>query len=123
MRKEENEPARSVDAIKKRLGGNKHDQGKPMVGVMLRDFSRALTAVAEIFSYGCSKYGFPSGWEKVTDASNRYEDALGRHLLANATKETDEESEMLHLAHAAWNMLCILELRLRDIELDKKETK
>jgi len=85
-----------------------------MVGLMMKDFSRALTAVAEVSTYGCLKYGCPSGWENVKDAPVRYEDALGRHQLAKAVSEVDEESGLLHAAHLAWNALCVLELKLRE---------
>lgn len=93
--------------------GVKHDQGKPMVGLMLTDFSRALEAVASVTTFGAGKYS-PSGWLAVPEAERRYTDALCRHLLADLRGEaTDAESGQPHLAHAAWNALAVLELRLR----------
>ena len=93
--------------------GTKHDQGKPMVGLMLTDFSRALEAVASVTTFGAGKYS-PSGWLGVPEAERRYTDALCRHLLADLRGEaTDAESGQPHLAHAAWNVLAVLELRLR----------
>ncbi len=96
------------------MNGNKYDEGKPMVGLMLKDFSRALIEVAKISTYGCKKYGSPSGWTEVQDARNRYEDALGRHLLASAISEADDESGLMHKAHLAWNALAVLELALME---------
>jgi len=93
--------------------GNKYDEGKPMVGLMLKDFSLALTAIAEVSTYGCAKYGSPSGWKDVENAPHRYGDALGRHLLAQSVSGIDEESGLLHAAHLAWNALAVLELSLK----------
>lgn len=93
--------------------GVKHDQGKPMAGLMLTDFSRALEAVASVTTFGAGKYS-PSGWLAVPEAERRYTDALCRHLLADLRGEaTDAESGQPHLAHAAWNALAVLGLRLR----------
>jgi hypothetical protein len=42
-------------------------------------------------------------------------DAMIRHMLAHLRGEPkDEESGLDHLAHMAWNALCVLELKLRD---------
>jgi len=100
---------------------NKHDEGKPPVGLMLSDFPRALLAVAEIAGYGCRKYGSPSGWQNVDNGVRRYDDALGRHLLAQSISDTDEESGLLHAAHLAWNALAVLELRLKTKHISRKE--
>jgi hypothetical protein len=91
--------------------GVKYDQGKPRVGLMISDFSRALNEVATVSTFGANKYS-PSGWRTVEDARNRYWDALHRHLLAMSTADRDEESNLLHLAHAAWNALAVLEIEL-----------
>ena len=95
------------------MNGEKHDQGKPKTGLMMRDFAQALTAVAEVATFGAEKYGSPSGWQNVEDAQNRYEDALCRHLLGKNINEIDDESGLLHLAHCVWNALAILELKLK----------
>jgi hypothetical protein len=93
----------------------KYDVGKaPMFRGLLNRFPRALRTVAEISAFGFRKYGTFDGWEKVEDAEERYEDALLRHLTAAAAGDlVDSESKRLHLAHAAWNALAILELALR----------
>ncbi len=91
--------------------GAKLDAGKVMAGLMMVDFAHALTAIAEVTTYGAEKYT-PSGWKKVRDANNRYLDALQRHLLAYYKGENnDPVSGLDHLAHAAWNILAILEMR------------
>jgi len=87
----------------------KHDEGKPMVGLMMDDFSLALMEVAKVSTFGIEKYKERGSWKKVQDASNRYEDALCRHSLQ---KGRDNESGLLHKAHRAWNALAVLELEL-----------
>lgn len=84
-----------------------------MTGLMLQDFARALEAVATVTTFGAQKYS-PSGWLAVPEAERRYTDAFCRHLLAGLRGEaTDSESGLPHLAHAAWNVLAVLELQMR----------
>jgi hypothetical protein len=95
--------------------GAKLDAGKIRVGLFFKDFPRALLEVAKVVTYGANKYT-PSGWVDVPNGDERYEDALGRHLLEGNITKYDEESELLHLAHRAWNALSTLELYLREQE-------
>ena len=89
----------------------KYDEGKPPVGQMKQDFSRALLAVAEVTGYGIKKYNQPGSWRFVSNALSRYEDALGRHDLQVASgEECCGESGLLHAAHRAWNALATLEI-------------
>lgn len=90
--------------------GAKLDQGKPRTGLVLGAFSRALTEVAQVGTFGAEKYS-DNGWLEVENGEQRYRDALFRHLLA--PDDTDPESGLSHLAHAAWNVLAILELEIR----------
>jgi len=93
--------------------GAKLDAGKPRAGLVLGDFSRALAAVVEVGTHGAAKYS-DRGWLAVPDGEGRYTDALYRHLLADAMGDAlDGDSCLPHLAHAAWNVLAVLELRLR----------
>lgn len=94
------------EAVKKDL---KHDHGKPEMEY-LSQFSLALGEVARVFSFGAKKYERES-WTKVEDGQRRYQSALLRHALK--TEELDEESGLLHKAHAAWNALAVLELELK----------
>ena len=96
--------------------GAKLDAGKNRLGLVLSDFSRALQAVGMIGTYGANKYT-PHGWLSVPDARQRYTDAMFRHLFAEAEgRSKDDESQLLHSAHAAWNALARLELMLRESE-------
>jgi len=88
--------------------GAKLDAGKLQAGLLF-DFRGALRAVAEVSDHGARKYS-RGGWLSVPQAQERYTDALWRHLLAEGA---DADSGLDHLAHAAWNLLAILELRLR----------
>ena len=93
--------------------GAKLDSGKNRLGLVLHGFPRALEAVGQIGTYGAEKYS-PNGWMEVPDGINRYSDAMYRHLLREALGEpSDQESGLLHAAHAAWNALARLELMLR----------
>ena len=97
--------------------GAKDDKAKPMAGVLL-DFSRALQTVVDVGTYGAKKYT-RTGWATVTEGSQRYTDAMMRHLLAMDVDPDglDKETGLPHLAHVAWNALAVLELQAR-----RKET-
>ena len=97
--------------------GAKDDKGKPMAGVLL-DFSRALQTVVDVGTYGAKKYT-RTGWATVPEGSQRYLDAMMRHLLAMDVDPDglDTETGLPHLAHVAWNALAVLELQAR-----RKET-
>lgn len=90
--------------------GAKLDNGKIKAGV-LADFGKALEAVAIVGTYGANKYT-RNGWKSVPNAVERYTDAKWRHLLAQHEHMYDHESELMHLAHEAWNVLAALELTL-----------
>jgi len=95
--------------------GAKLDAGKQRSGLFVQDFARAIAAVVRVVTFGADKYS-KSGWLKVPDADLRYKDAMYRHLFAMETEENDPDSGYPHLAHAAWNVLALLELRLRRAE-------
>lgn len=93
--------------------GAKLDGAKPRPALVLGGFSLALEAVTEVGTFGARKY-CDNGWVSVPDGQNRYTDALLRHLLSEAAGERiDCDSSLWHDAHAAWNALARLELRLR----------
>ena len=92
--------------------GAKLDAGKPMAGV-LGDFGLALTAVAEVGTFGANKYT-RGGWQSVPNGIERYTDAAWRHLLQEGQETVDIDSGLDHAAHMAWNALARLELMLRD---------
>ena len=96
------------------LPGVKLDKGKPDASLLL-DFGRALLAVAEVGTFGVKKYT-RNGWTEVENARERYTAALMRHLLLEGQGSVDSDSGLQHDAHAAWNALARLDLRLREEE-------
>lgn len=96
--------------------GFKADKGKNRLGLIFKDFSRSLELIGEIATFGAEKYT-DHGWLHVPDAEKRYRDALYRHLLAfERGEELDPETGLNHLGHAAWNVMAILDLKLRKEE-------
>ena len=94
--------------------GFKYDTGKVRAALPTQDFPRALVAVAWVSTFGAEKYATHS-WKMVPRAGERYEDALHRHILAQASGEiNDPESGLPHAAHIAWNALALLELQLTE---------
>lgn len=91
--------------------GAKLDAGKIKAGV-LGDFALALSAVAEVGTFGAEKYT-RGGWQHVPNGVERYTDAMWRHLLDENQEAFDADSGLLHAAHLAWNALARLELMLR----------
>ena len=99
--------------------GIKHDNGKPRPDLIFSAMARALLEVSKVAAMGAAKYD-DDNWLIVEDASKRYRDAKGRHLLLGAIEPHDNESNITHLAHEAWNALAVLELHLRQLEEPKK---
>lgn len=98
-------------------GAIKYDANKaPLFRGAIGYFPRALEQVAAVSAFGASKYAW-GGWANVSDGYNRYSDALLRHLIApDKGEERDEDSGFLHEAHAAWNALARLELKIREMD-------
>lgn len=94
--------------------GAKLDAGKTQASLLL-DFSLALTAVADVATYGAGKYT-RGGWQEVPEGIARYSDAMWRHMLKERREFADKDSQLPHAAHLAWNALARLELMLRRAE-------
>jgi hypothetical protein len=104
-----------VDSINPHVPGAKLDSEKPMMDLVLGDFSKALVEVAKVGTMGAKKYT-EHGWLEVPNAQTRYLSALQRHYYNHKDgdiDDVDEESGLLHLSHLAWNALASLELYLR----------
>lgn len=105
--------------------GKKLDTGKsPMLQGLLAYFPNALAAVAKVSEYGAKKYNLDyadRNWSRLEGGLGRYGDALTRHTTRHAAGEAfDPESHLLHVAHAAWNALAVLELVLQYNTLEAK---
>lgn len=109
---------------RKQLEGKKLDTGKtPLLQGVLAYFPNALAAVGKVSEYGAKKYNLDyadKNWSRVDGGLGRYGDALARHTTRHAAGEAyDPESHLLHVAHAAWNALAVLELVLREDDLQE----
>jgi hypothetical protein len=104
------------NGINQHAEGAKLDYGKPDASLLLM-FGKALTAVAEVGTFGARKYT-RGGWQSVTDGRNRYTAAMLRHVLKENNEDHDPDSGLLHAAHATWNALARLELMLREEDDD-----
>lgn len=87
--------------------GIKFDGGKLRLAEMMQDFRLPLSAVCRVWEFGADKYE-KSNWKKVDNAIDRYTNAMLRHLMEEEAKPFDDESEILHAAHVAWNALARL---------------
>lgn len=96
--------------------GAKVDAGKVRMHLITGGMARAITEVAKVGTFGAAKYT-DGGWVDVPDGFRRYEDAQQRHAADRHRGEMlDKESQLLHLAHEAWNALAKLDLHLRENE-------
>jgi hypothetical protein len=89
--------------------GAKLDATKPNCDLVFGGFANALLEVAKVGTFGARKYT-DNGWKQVPNGVNRYRSAAYRHLLSNDFLDSD--SNLPHLAQAAWNCLAALELLL-----------
>ena len=89
----------------------KYDGGKNLAAIPFQDFPDAIEELVKVCTFGANKYE-RSSWKTVPNAATRYEDALGRHFLAQYKEDLDPESELYHKAHLAWNALATLQLMI-----------
>ena len=112
--------------------GRKDDVGK-LDMTLLDDMPRAIAAVVEVMQWAVTKKAEPyerGSWLLVH--ADRYRAAMLRHHVAGNLAESrdnqtlhphtearfqcDEETNLLHLAHAATSALMALENTLRELE-------
>jgi len=106
------------NGVSQHTPGAKLDAGKQRAALVLGDFSRALSAVCDVGTFGANKYT-DHGWLSVVNGIIRYPDAFFRHYFARMRgEEFAPDSKLLHLAHEAWNKLAELELTLREKEIN-----
>lgn len=119
------------DGKEQHEAGSKLDAGKvAVVKGVFGYFPKALRAIARLSMTGGIKYTW-GGWSAVDNATERYLEADGRHLLDYL--DPDEPDLDLtyddgntkfyhhHLVAHAWNALAALEKAIEDgLETDKK---
>jgi len=86
------------------------DSGKNPWSLFMWD---AAQEVVKVLKMGADKYS-ARNWEKGMQWSRCY-DSAQRHLYAwfQEHEDRDKESGLLHLGHAAWNILVLLSYQLR----------
>ena len=85
----------------------KYDDGKPPLALIP---SEALIEIAEVLGFGAEKYG-PNNWREDIDKTkwSRSYSSLQRHLNAFwSGEDTDPESGLSHLAHAATQVVILM---------------
>lgn len=92
--------------------GVKYDHGKPLMYLIPPNMEMQLAAV---LSFGAVKYG-PGNWRELDDLKNRYLSAAMRHINAiRRGEDYDEETGLLHAAHA---VACLMFLGEHHIETE-----
>jgi hypothetical protein len=90
----------------------KYDGGKNLAAIPFQDFPDAINELVKVCTFGARKYA-RSSWKDVSEAEVRYEDALARHFLSQYVEAKDQESELYHKAHLAWNALATLQMMIK----------
>jgi hypothetical protein len=76
--------------------------------------TRGIACIVDVLTFGAQKYA-PDNWQLVPDASERYADALLRHIFAWLDGETlDPESGRHHLGHAGCCLLFLMHFELEN---------
>ena len=95
----------------------KYDEGKLRYDLLPPD---ALEELIRVYNLGANKYS-DRNWEKGMDYGRIFA-ALQRHLWEFwKGEDRDEESNLLHLAHAAWGCLALSAYIIRGIGADDRK--
>jgi DNA-binding transcriptional regulator/RsmH inhibitor MraZ len=81
----------------------------------------ATILVAQVAQDGIAKYG-KRNWEEYAKDWNwcQLYDSADRHLKRWLLRQDMDPSGRLHLAHAAWNIMALLELTERGLGIDDR---
>lgn len=100
--------------VRERGAGLKDDGGKARWALLMGGMPKALAGVAAVLTFGAKKYAAHS-WKKVENNTERYRDAMYRHLNQLEGGELlDSESGLSHWDHIACNALFLSELAKAD---------
>ena len=102
--------------------GIKYDSNKPRLAEMIADFAPELEQLCKVWEFGANKYS-KSNWKLVDNGYNRYSNALIRHLIAEDKDYYDDESQLLHAAHIAFNALARMHFILQGKVEPKEQNK
>jgi Domain of unknown function (DUF5664) len=105
-----------MDALAKQAGAVKYDGDKPPMHLLSNE---ALVQIAKVMQFGAQKYA-AHNWRKGFDWSRSLAAAL-RHINAfNDGEDTDPESGLSHMAHAACNLMFLIEFEKTHKHLDDR---
>ena len=96
--------------------------GKVQMDLFDSGFPNATNEVAKVMTWAAENKGYkPHDWKSLPNAETEFSAAASRHRVKGfiqkaqgipAIERTDEESDIVHLAHTAFNVLAELELVL-----------
>lgn len=96
--------------------------GKVQMDLFDQGFPNAVFEVAKVMTWAAENKGYkPHDWKSLPNAETEFSAAASRHRVKGfiqkaeglaAIDRTDEESNIVHLAHTAFNILAELELVL-----------
>ena len=96
--------------------------GKVQMDLFDSGFPNAVMEVAKVMTWAAENKGYkPHDWKSLPNAETEFSAAASRHRVKGfiqkakgvpAIERTDEESNIVHLAHTAFNILAELELVL-----------
>ena len=107
-----------IKKIAQQSGGKKNDQGKPDMSLLS---SVALMEMAKVLTFGKEKYS-AHNWRSGFDWSRLY-GAAQRHLNQwndPYQPSVDNETQISHLAHAAVNIMMLLEHEIAKLGNDDR---
>jgi hypothetical protein len=92
--------------------------GKVRMDLVMQDMPRAIEGLARVMTWALEEKGYKeSDWLTVPDGIGKYHGGLHRHDNKEMRGQTfDDESNLHHAYHTAWNAMARLELILRDEE-------
>lgn len=96
--------------------GIKYDADKPRLAEMIIDFKEPLLELCKVWEFGANKYS-KSNWKLVDNGKDRYTNAMLRHLVQEDNNLIDDESELLHASHIAFNALARLYFILKNTKI------
>lgn len=102
-----------------KLGGIKHDDGKPQLGLVAKSL---IWAIGTVMTLGVDEYG-RDNWRQGMDWDRPYNAAL-RHLTAWWDGEhLDPKSGKSHLWHAAAEVMFLIEYEAKGLGHDNRYQK
>ena len=112
------EDSNNIKAYYEKQSGKKNDQGKPDMSLLS---SPALLEMAKVLSFGKIKYsahnwrgGFE--WSRLYGAAQRHLNQWNDPYQAS----TDSETKLSHLAHAAVNIMMLIEHEIANLGVDDR---